>query len=99
MRSRFLIVPALVGAILAAGSARADEKAVELKPGPGEDVVAANCASCHSLDYVRTNAPFMTRKVWEAEVTKMINAFGAPIEPADVQPIVDYLARNYGSPG
>jgi hypothetical protein len=29
-------------------------------------------------------------------VAKMINAFGAPIDPADVKPIVDYLAANYG---
>jgi predicted secreted protein len=95
MKFPFLIAVAL--AAVAAGAAQAEEKAVPLKSGPGEDAVV-NCNACHSLDYIRTNAPFMTRKVWEAEVAKMINAFGAPIEPADAKSITDYLVRNYGKP-
>ena len=76
----------------------ANEKPVELKKAPGLDKVEANCAACHSLDYIRTNSPFMTAKMWEAEVTKMIATFGAPIDPPDAKTIIDYLARNYGSP-
>jgi len=93
------ILAALIAAIAAAGVGRGEEKPVPLKPGPGEDVVAANCNACHSLDYIRINAPFMTGKTWEAEVSKMINAFGATIEPADAKTITDYLARSYGRPG
>jgi sulfite dehydrogenase (cytochrome) subunit B len=91
----------LLAAVLlaAAGAALAEEKAVPLKPGPGQDVVDANCGACHSLDYIRTNAPFMTAKVWDAEVTKMIKVFGAPIEPADAKTIIDYLSKTYGTPG
>jgi len=40
----------------------------------------------------------MTRQVWDAEVTKMIKAFGAPISDADAKEIVDYLSANYGAP-
>jgi hypothetical protein len=29
-------------------------------------------------------------------VAKMINAFGAPIDPADAKTIADYLKANYG---
>ncbi len=83
----------------AAASAQAQEPTVPLKAAPGHDVVESNCGACHSLDYIRTNSPFMTQKVWEVEVNKMITAFGAPIEPADAKVIIDYLARNYGSPG
>ena len=36
---------------------------------------------------------------WQAEVNKMINAYGAPIDQPNVQPIVDYLSKNYGKPG
>ncbi len=43
-------------------------------------------------------AALMTAKMWEAEVTKMIATFGAPIDPPDAKTIIDYLARNYGSP-
>jgi cytochrome c553 len=86
-------------AIALAQGARAEEQAVPLTAAPGEEAVTSNCAACHSLDYIRTNAPFMTPKVWEAEVNKMINAFGAPISPEDAKTIIDYLAKNYGAPG
>jgi sulfite dehydrogenase (cytochrome) subunit B len=99
MRPQFLTMAALIALAAAASTVRGEEKPVPLKPGPGEDVAAANCNACHSLDYIRINAPFMTGKAWEAEVSKMINAFGATIEPADAKTITDYLARNYGKPG
>ena len=86
-------------ASIAAHAARADEAAVLLKDGAGRDVVAANCSACHSLDYIQMNAPFMAGKQWEAEVTKMINAFGADIAPAEAKTIVDYLTRSYGQGG
>ena len=53
--------------------------------------------TCHSLDYVRINAPFLNRQGWETEVNKMITAFGAPIGPTDTKIIVDYLVTNYGT--
>jgi mono/diheme cytochrome c family protein len=87
-----------VAAALAAGIIFAQERHLDLKDGPGRDKVEANCASCHSLDYIQANSPFMNRQVWDAEVTKMIKAFGAPISDADAKEIVDYLAKNYGQP-
>jgi sulfite dehydrogenase (cytochrome) subunit B len=96
MRYRAVIAVALVG-IGAASLADGEEMPVVLAPGPGLDAMA-NCAACHSLDYIRINAPFMTRKAWEAEVAKMITVFGAPIDPADAKTIADYLVRNYGKP-
>ena len=44
------------------------------------------------------NSPFPNRKLWEAEVNKMINAFGAQIPKEELSPIVDYLTAQYGSP-
>jgi sulfite dehydrogenase (cytochrome) subunit B len=76
----------------------AAEMRVELKPGAGLDKVEANCSACHSLDYIVGNSPFMNRQVWDAEVTKMVKAFGAPISDADAKVIVDYLVVNYGTP-
>jgi mono/diheme cytochrome c family protein len=88
----------LLAAALVAGVVLAQERRLELKDGPGRDKVEANCASCHSLDYILGNSPFMNRGVWEAEVTKMIKAYGAPIADADAKEIADYLAKNYGQP-
>ncbi|MGO4571603.1 SorB family sulfite dehydrogenase c-type cytochrome subunit [Microvirga sp. 2TAF3] len=85
--------------VTAATLAHADETAIKLKDAPGHDAVMNNCAACHSLDYIQMNSPFPDRKVWEAEVTKMIKAFGAPIDDEDAKAIVDYLAKNYGSGG
>jgi mono/diheme cytochrome c family protein len=88
----------LMAAAFAVPVALAQEKPVALKAGPGLDIVQNNCAGCHSLDYVRINAPFLNKKGWTAEVNKMVMAYGAPIAQADVGPIVDYLAANYGAP-
>jgi mono/diheme cytochrome c family protein len=79
------------GAIVALG----DEQQIKLKPGTGLEAVAANCAACHSLDYIVMNSPFLDTPGWQAEVTKMVNAFGAPIEKADQDKIVAYLAASY----
>jgi sulfite dehydrogenase (cytochrome) subunit B len=35
--------------------------------------------------------------VWDGDVTKMIKAFGAPIDEADAKVIADYLKKNHGS--
>jgi mono/diheme cytochrome c family protein len=94
MRGFFAALPALVFAT----GAQADEK-VTLKPGAGRDVVEHHCHVCHSLDYPRTNAPFLSRQGWETEVNKMIKAYGAEITPDDAKIIVDYLAANYGTGG
>jgi sulfite dehydrogenase (cytochrome) subunit B len=77
-------------------SASADEPAVQLKQAPGVDVVAAQCGACHSLDYIVMNSPFRNAAQWDAEVAKMIKAYGAPIDPADAKTIGDYLKENYG---
>ena len=81
---------------LFATSALAQEKPVELKKAPGLDTVENYCAACHSLDYIQMNSPFPNAALWDAEVTKMIKAFGAPIQDADAKAISEYLAKNYG---
>jgi hypothetical protein len=83
--------------LIAAAPALADESAIKLKEAPGRELVERNCVTCHSLDYIPMNSPFLDRKGWEASVTKMIKAMGAPIADQDVPGIIDYLARNYGS--
>src|SRR5690349_1221223 len=95
---RFVACAAATAALVAmiVAPAWADEKPVELKSAPGRDKVEANCAACHSLDYVVMNSPFLNATQWDATVSKMINAFGAPIDGADAKAIADYLKANYG---
>jgi len=82
--------------VLMAGAALADEQEIKLKPGAGLDKVEGNCAACHTLAYIPMNSPYLSAATWDAEVTKMIKAFGAPIDEADAKAIADYLKKNYG---
>ncbi|HSP18500.1 MAG TPA: hypothetical protein VLQ79_03235 [Myxococcaceae bacterium] len=86
----------IVLALLAAPPGYPDENRVKLKDGPDRNLVLGRCAACHSQDYIPMNSPFLDRKGWEAEVNKMVKAFGAPMEPDEMARIVDYLAANYG---
>jgi sulfite dehydrogenase (cytochrome) subunit B len=60
-------------------------------------IVQNNCTACHSVDYIQTQprAQKSKRDFWQAEVTKMIKVYGAPIDDGDIGKIVDYLAANY----
>ena len=86
---------ALIAALIALPAA-AEEPTIMLKKADGVDKVEANCQACHSLAYIPMNAPFLNAAGWNAEVTKMLKAFGAPIDDADAKVIVNYLTRNYG---
>jgi len=96
------LTAAFMGASLVAVSAKPltytlPEETAAFKPGPNLDVVQGNCGSCHSADYVVTQPRGASYKkaFWEAEVTKMIKVYGAPINEADVPKIVDYLVQIY----
>jgi len=79
-----------------AATATAGENQIVLKNRPGKDQVVAQCAMCHSLDYITLHATVLDRAGWEKTVGKMIAVMGAPINDADKQVIIDYLAQNYG---
>jgi len=85
-------------AILVSFTSLADESRVQLKDGPAKGLVGGRCSVCHSLDYIPMNSVFLDRQGWEAEVKKMVKAFGATIQPDEMSRIVDYLAQNYGKP-
>lgn len=100
---RTVLLAITLGLAAAMGSALAapidyktPEEVAAFKPGPDLEVVKGNCSACHSADYIKTQPPMKDRKgFWQAEVTKMIKVYGAPIDDADVGKIVDYLAATY----
>ena len=73
------------------------DDAIELKPGKNLEAVQNNCTACHSPDYFKTQprGDAFKASFWQAEVTKMIKVYGAPIDDADVSKIVEYLSENY----
>jgi mono/diheme cytochrome c family protein len=65
--------------------------------GSNVKIVSQNCLACHSADMV-LDQPLLPRVTWTAEVTKMRNAYKAPISEADAALIVDYLAATHAPP-
>ena len=92
------ITSLLLLAAALAGSLGAHASEGQLKPATDADtaLVMARCAGCHSVDYIQMNSTFMKRTTWEAEVKKMIKAYGAPVADEEAVRIVDYLTRHYG---
>ena len=107
-RSILLPLATLAASLLGTGIAAVSAKPVTyelpdetaaFKPGPNLETVQGNCGACHSADYIATQpqGPAFKKAFWDAEVTKMIKAFGAPINDGDAKDIAAYLAANYGT--
>ncbi|MBL7691114.1 MAG: hypothetical protein JNM41_05950 [Flavipsychrobacter sp.] len=63
---------------------------VALPDGPGKNEFQSYCGICHSLKYITSQPPF-SRTTWEAEVHKMVEKYGAPVDTNVAKVIVDYL--------
>jgi sulfite dehydrogenase (cytochrome) subunit B len=72
------------------------EERITIPPGPGSEIVSTQCITCHSPDYMAIQPP-LNRAVWTATVTKMKDKYGAPIPPEQIDAIVNYLVRTYGT--
>jgi cytochrome c551/c552 len=72
------------------------------KQDTGAEIANGQCLVCHSVEYVSTQPP-MPRAFWKSSVQKMQQKYGAQIPEEQVEPLADYLTRNYGvttnSPG
>lgn len=63
--------------------------------GPHAEVINANCTSCHSASMALTQ-PALSTDQWKAIVTKMREAYHAPVAEQDVPAILGYLAAMPG---
>jgi hypothetical protein len=68
----------------------------DIPPGPNVAVYQKNCLICHSARYVAMQ-PRFTKSVWQAEVKKMIDVYGASVSEADQPLIVEYLVAVKGA--
>ena len=110
MRGRIAVVVGLtVGGIalaaLAASPATIELHSLDIRlPGPGSAftgtgaaILNRNCTLCHSPTFVDTQ-PALSAATWQAEVMKMKQAFGAPIDLAAIPAIVKALVDRHGEP-
>ena len=56
----------------------------------GKAEFTSYCGICHSLKYI-TMQPDFSAKTWNAEVTKMITKYHAPIDSVNAKKITGYL--------
>jgi len=61
----------------------------------GAEIANAQCLVCHSVEYVTVQPP-LPRAFWKSSVQKMQQKYGAAIPEDQVEPLADYLTRNYG---
>lgn len=83
-----------VALLLAAGTARAQdaEPSRTLTPGKGVELTIARCVICHDAQHITRTK--LSRGEWEFNIKNMIER-GAPIAPAEIAPILEYLATYY----
>jgi hypothetical protein len=62
---------------------------------PGYEIAVQKCGICHSADYVNLQPLGMSVTQWAAEMTKMRNAYGAPLDEIDINLLSVYLATAY----
>ncbi|WP_294354561.1 cytochrome C nitrite reductase [uncultured Sphingomonas sp.] len=63
---------------------------------PAGTTLSQHCTACHSPDFL-TRQPPLTADKWQATVTKMREAYHAPISPADEPAIVAALVTLQGT--
>lgn len=66
--------------------------AQELPAGPGREVVATRCVTCHEADLITQQR--LSRAAWGRSVDKMIR-WGATVESTEREPMLDYLAAHF----
>lgn len=68
----------------------------QIPPGPNLEVYRKYCLTCHTARYISMQ-PRFPKTVWQSEVKKMVDAYGAQIPDTDQALIVEYLVAVRGS--
>jgi len=91
-----LVSVSLLSLVVAIASG-ANEQSIAWDKSPTGVLVQSRCSICHSLDYILMNAGFLKPTGWEAEVTKMRKAYGAPVSDEEAKEITAYLNQQFGA--
>jgi cytochrome c5 len=70
----------------------------EVAQGPNVEIYSKNCLICHTARYVSMQ-PRFSKTVWQNEVKKMVDTYGASISETDQTLIVEYLVAVNGEEG
>jgi cytochrome c5 len=78
---------------LGTGLARGQSAANALPDGDAKPVVATTCTQCHTLKLISV---YRNGTVGWKEMVDNMMMRGAQVRPAEVQPVLDYLVKNFG---
>ena len=87
----FGLALALIGAVSVAKGASSPSE--QLPAGPMQEKAAAACTSCHEARIIVQQR--LSKAAWAKEVDKMVK-WGAEVDPADRDALIDYLSDNFG---
>ncbi|HWZ84015.1 MAG TPA: hypothetical protein VNW47_15400 [Terriglobales bacterium] len=88
--SAYLVTVALVcAAVVSAAAAPQNE---QLPAGPMQEKAAAACLSCHEARIIVQQR--LSKAAWAREMDKMTK-WGAPVDPADRDALIDYFSANF----
>src|SRR6202795_3585344 len=94
LRKLSTIIPTL--AVFAAAAALAGESSSssndKLPVGPMQEKAVAACSTCHEARIIVQQR--LSKPAWTKEVDKMIK-WGAVVDPADREALIDYLSANF----
>jgi hypothetical protein len=93
-------VPVAVAPLAAptATATAAPEPGIDLPPGPGRELLLADCLGCHDLGGIELFAGFYTRDDWRVLVQTMVT-HGATLDAAGVETVAEYLTLHFGPRG
>jgi mono/diheme cytochrome c family protein len=92
-RMGFLLAGMFGVVTLGAQDRTAQDRGNDLPDGKGREIVAGNCATCHSLERITTS--HRTREEWKDVIDRMaLN--GAALKSDEAGAVVEYLAKNFG---
>ncbi len=91
---RILTIATVALALIATAQPKAAKiKPVKLPKGAGQAIVQAKCSGCHLLNIAVSKRQDADQ--WAISVDQMISR-GATVTDAEYDPLVDYLAKNFG---
>jgi hypothetical protein len=87
-----MVVVGLLAIASGTASTADSSSSAELPPGPELNKARTACLTCHDAHIIVQQR--LSKAAWGKEVDKMVK-WGAIVDPADRDPLVDYFATNF----
>jgi hypothetical protein len=83
----------LIALLTAFGAVAQAQSGTDLPAGPMQAKATTACTECHEARIIVQQR--LSKAAWTKEIDKMVK-WGAVVDPADRDPLIDYLSANFG---